>query len=689
MPAIGNQASAKTTSTQVTSLACNVPSGIKNGQLMVAEVVALQSTITPPAGWTTVQAVNGGTGTTVGVYTRVANVEPASYTWNFSTSVTVTISITQLYGATGVRTSGTSSGTSVSSLVAPTLSGVQATDLTMVFGGIRPDSSGAPTLTMPSTSGWTNPSGSNLTATDTTFPAVGGMSYQLGNPAAPTLNFSVACEAAAVSIAVQGTYSTNIGTFIYEDNSSPSTTWVSGSSSITSEPFSPPAGSLVMVMLATAKSTSGVASYSLSDTDSTAPLTPWKNVIDNMTLVGATNPPGGDAAVYFRYMSAASSNMTVTATVTNGTATVMMIRVLMNATVVQTPVAVNGNGGKAAIKNSATTAINTAITTLKNRSMVYGIAAITSNQTLTASGAITVIDATMGDATDTCAFSTYKTNAATGTPGSSTLGYTTSSTTTGNMVMFEVVEAAPFSPIVYAGNHGLSQNYTSATAFHTFTPGRNAISGERLYLTGFSTGLVNVTAVSDTKGNTWYADTAAAIGACSLNTFWTTQDVGTLTTSDTITIQYNNAVSSQKFLYSLDGFLNTKPSRKPAFGTSASASSNTSFASNTVTPNENNQLIIYCWATTVVPNGLGTPTSCYQFNGGGVSCNTTGTGNIAYGYMGYSILGAGTSLAGQSATITTGSTANGVCVSMYTYQLDRATPEKSIVQQTVSRSNVR
>jgi len=75
------------------ALSLNVPSGVVDGDVMIAAVahglVATPFTTTPPAGWTLVHQVEPGVTNVFGifVYRRVASGEPVSYSWTFSSAV--------------------------------------------------------------------------------------------------------------------------------------------------------------------------------------------------------------------------------------------------------------------------------------------------------------------------------------------------------------------------------------------------------------------------------------------------------------------------------------------------------------------------------------------------------------------------------------------------------------------------
>lgn len=111
------QSATAVTSTAATSLACNVPTGTANGNVMVALVVSsTSSTVTPPAGWTRMAGFPVTNTCTLDGFTRVANTEPASYTWNFSASVKICIGVLSYSGvanATPVDKSAASTDTTL------------------------------------------------------------------------------------------------------------------------------------------------------------------------------------------------------------------------------------------------------------------------------------------------------------------------------------------------------------------------------------------------------------------------------------------------------------------------------------------------------------------------------------------------------------------------------------------------
>lgn len=89
------------TTSGATSLACNVPSGIQNNQLMIALVIVRGGTvITVPNGFSLiVSAIDfDANGSYAYLYSKIAASESGSYTWEFSVSLRTAISINSFSG---------------------------------------------------------------------------------------------------------------------------------------------------------------------------------------------------------------------------------------------------------------------------------------------------------------------------------------------------------------------------------------------------------------------------------------------------------------------------------------------------------------------------------------------------------------------------------------------------------------
>jgi hypothetical protein len=101
-----------------TTLTVAVPSGTVNGNLMLASIgYNGNATITPPGGWTLIATNSSGATSTdakLSTYTKVANGEPANYTWTFNVANAVNGYIWALKDIdtnTPVNASSTNSGT--------------------------------------------------------------------------------------------------------------------------------------------------------------------------------------------------------------------------------------------------------------------------------------------------------------------------------------------------------------------------------------------------------------------------------------------------------------------------------------------------------------------------------------------------------------------------------------------------
>lgn len=150
------------TDSGTTSITGNVPSNVVNGDLMVAACVNVHSTnpaqITLPSGWTAIVSNDGANGTYQTSYKlayRVANNEPASYSWgiigNVSDDLVAIFRVTGVHATPLTGTAGDVSNSSGRSVECPAITtGVSnALVVCCAFGRIA----------------------SNLTAEDTGYPS--------------------------------------------------------------------------------------------------------------------------------------------------------------------------------------------------------------------------------------------------------------------------------------------------------------------------------------------------------------------------------------------------------------------------------------------------------------------------------------------------------------------------------------
>jgi hypothetical protein len=227
---------------------------------------------------------------------------------------------------------------------------------------------------------------------------------------------------------------------ITEDVSTPAIVQQTGSgSTITSASFSPPAGSLLLVLVGGGWGNSGAMTASVTDSKGGA----WTTAV---TAAGTNTSLRGIAAIYYRYLSTAPGAMTVTATFTNlSGGKELAVRVINGASGSQ-----SGTGTGSVINSTATTAGTVSITTTVTGSAVYGISDdATTNGAYTVNGATSVLSGTptgdFNDATDSVRLVAWKATSATGTPGATTLGGTWSSAGVNNIAAFEVIPPTTFS----------------------------------------------------------------------------------------------------------------------------------------------------------------------------------------------------------------------------------------------------
>lgn len=146
------------TSGATTTIAPNVPSGLADQDVMIAQVAwGNNSSITPPGGWTLILDTAQSTNMHSALYYRVvatAGSEPASYTWTIGTSVQIAASITAYRGvdnASPIDNAGAAAGgqgnSSSTSCTAPTITTVTDNCVLLFYGS----GAGAQTWTAPGT----------------------------------------------------------------------------------------------------------------------------------------------------------------------------------------------------------------------------------------------------------------------------------------------------------------------------------------------------------------------------------------------------------------------------------------------------------------------------------------------------------------------------------------------------------
>lgn len=217
---------------------------------------------------------------------------------------------------------------------------------------------------------------------------------------------------------------------ITEDASSPAAVSTTSATAVTTASFSPPAASLLLALVSSDGSTSTATTASVTDSLSHS----WTLLKRQNTHTASA---GGTCEVWAFYLTAAPGSMTVTATQTAGTANGMLLSVkaLVGAAKTQ-PGAVAG-------KESDSSAPTQALTTTVSGSFVYGCLGDFSGSTTFTANSATSIVSQLGDTTNNNTYVTCKSNGATGTPGSTTFGFTAPSTCAYNFALVEILPAPP------------------------------------------------------------------------------------------------------------------------------------------------------------------------------------------------------------------------------------------------------
>lgn len=218
---------------------------------------------------------------------------------------------------------------------------------------------------------------------------------------------------------------------ITEDSSAPAAVH-SATTSGTTGSFSPPANSLLVVMVAVDGASSGATTVSLSDSGSHT----WTLGKRQNTNVNSAPVVGGSAEVWLCQLTTAPGSITVTASwATNGSAGGNVVtKVLLGAATTQTGAATGGAGGG----NIAPTCT---LTPTVVGSHVYGaILDFATNATLTANANSTIIDQFL-DSSNGDTWGTYKGAADTTTLTSTTFGATNANSAF-NIAALEILPAS-------------------------------------------------------------------------------------------------------------------------------------------------------------------------------------------------------------------------------------------------------
>jgi hypothetical protein len=221
-----------------------------------------------------------------------------------------------------------------------------------------------------------------------------------------------------------------------EDASSPAViASTSGGSPLitTTASFTPPAGSLLVVMAISGRS-SGALQTAI--TISSSPAQTW-TVPANAQGAGADN--GGTAQIAYTYLAATPGAMTVTSSMTNvSSGRSLLVKVITGAAVSQ-----SGAGVNTRVQSVVNTDGTISVTTTAVGSLVYGASdAIDGNSALTLNGSTTLLN-DFSNATQASRYTQWKAAAVTGIPGAVTLGGTYAAARKSSIAALEILQIIP------------------------------------------------------------------------------------------------------------------------------------------------------------------------------------------------------------------------------------------------------
>lgn len=278
---------------------------------------------------------------------------------------------------------------------------------------------------------------------------------------------------------------------ITEDASTPAIVSASGNSpaSITTAAFSPPAGSLLVALVTGGY---GTASVSCSITDSNSGT--WTQAGQGSGQVGTYY---GLAAVYYQYLAAGATNMTVTASYTNlSGGRFLAVRVLTGAAPAQ------NSATKGGTVVTGTQNLTVTINTTMGNSYIYGaVNDVTNNDTLTAANSgVTIVGQFNDPVPDAISSAAVRTAGATTTPGAVTFGVNDSSHG-GQIAYMEIQPATKSVPTLRTWTTGEVVTAAEVNS-NVQTPVNFLLAPPRTVITSTS-GLTVATGGTPTLINTW------------------------------------------------------------------------------------------------------------------------------------------------------------------------------------------
>lgn len=233
------------------------------------------------------------------------------------------------------------------------------------------------------------------------------------------------------------------GSAISEDSSGPPVASTTSATQVTTASFIPPAGALLVALVAS-DGGGGTTSMTVSGGGVT-----WAPMVEQ-------NPSGNDYAGVWVAQAPPPGDPVITAASAGGANGILLrIKVLTGAAAAQTGATLSAN-----------TSQHATITTTVTGSRVYGAAVATPNGTYTAEPLSTQVDS-VGDGVNTEQYLTFSATSATGTPGATLHGFTSS--TGGGAALLEVLAAGTITEDASAPPVAVNTGGTSVSC-NAFTP---------------------------------------------------------------------------------------------------------------------------------------------------------------------------------------------------------------------------
>lgn len=257
---------------------------------------------------------------------------------------------------------------------------------------------------------------------------------------------------------------------ITQDASTPTVSTGTGTTTpLTSPSFSPPSGSLVLVLAGAGWSNTGTVGMTVTDSGSHT----WTNPV---TCIGHVSGNGGGVGIWYSYFASAPGSITVSVAYTGLVAGSggRMLRVV----VLDGAASSQAGAGTASNSYNATTG-TVSVTTTTTGSLVWGVSDDTTSNHSWTPNAATTTDSTYNDSTDVVSLVSWKATSATGTPGATTLGGTWSGSGNTNQCAFEVLPASGGLTITGDTPSGLREGGPAGTLSFGITLTGDTASGAR------------------------------------------------------------------------------------------------------------------------------------------------------------------------------------------------------------------